>query len=573
MLKNLWKYSKGERWKIIIYLIFHIISMFGELGKPLIFALIINTLQKNEENMISKIIIFSICYGGCFLFFEIFHRSARFIERYVAFRTRKRFIISIYNHIYSLSLSWHNDNHSGAIIDRINKAASAILEFGQSQDDYIKVIMTFIVPMVSLWSLSPLIALVATIVGVLMLFVTYKLYKLSVPEYRLENEGYHNVASALHDYISNITTIIMLRLGKYVKKDIESRIDRIFPHMVFENKITHLKCFISGFMVISLEIFVIVYYIISSYNKDGIIIIGSLTALFEYTKIYMTAFQYYTSSYENVIHWKTDFEAVLPIINNTIKENLNCTLLNENFNKIKVNIPEFFYKNTNKGIEDVNISLMKGKKIALVGESGSGKSTLLKILRGIIDCKKCSIIVDNKKLDLKSNLSNISTLIPQEAEIFENTIEYNINMGISNVNTKVDEVIKLSVLEDVIDRLPKKLKSDVREKGVNLSGGEKQRLALARGIFSINDSNLILLDEPTSNVDPGIEMDIFNNLFEKYKNQCIVASMHRLHITQKFDYIYVFKNGKIVEEGTFKELSSKKGEFNRLWEKYLINEI
>jgi ATP-binding cassette subfamily B protein len=125
---------------------------------------------------------------------------------------------------------------------------------------------------------------------------------------------------------------------------------------------------------------------------------------------------------------------------------------------------------------------------------------------------------------------------------------------------------------DVAERLPQGLESDVREKGVNLSGGEKQRLALARGIFSIRDSSIILLDEPTASVDPATEMTIFKRLLEHLSEKCVINVLHRLHLVRLFDYVYVLKRGEIVEEGSFDDLCNANGEFSRLWNKYQAQE-
>src|SRR3989338_971904 len=107
----------------------------------------------------------------------------------------------------------------------------------------------------------------------------------------------------------------------------------------------------------------------------------------------------------------------------------------------------------------------------------------------------------------------------------------------------------------VVDRLEKGLDTNVLEKGVSLSGGEKQRLALARGILAARKSEILLLDEPTSSVDSLNEMKIHEALFKVFKNKTIISSIHRLHLLQKFDYIYMFDKGKIVAEGTLEKIN------------------
>ncbi|MDP6039120.1 MAG: ABC transporter transmembrane domain-containing protein, partial [Candidatus Latescibacteria bacterium] len=121
MFKQLWNYAGQERWKVVVYFLLHAIGALGELGKPFAFAMVVNALQANQPSMVDEIIRWLVFYVMCFFVMEIFHRSARYIERYVAFRNRKRFIGAMYDHLQNLPLSWHSDNHSGAIIDRVNR--------------------------------------------------------------------------------------------------------------------------------------------------------------------------------------------------------------------------------------------------------------------------------------------------------------------------------------------------------------------------------------------------------------------------------------------------------------------
>lgn len=145
-------------------------------------------------------------------------------------------------------------------------------------------------------------------------------------------------------------------------------------------------------------------------------------------------------------------------------------------------------------------------------------------------------------------------------------------MGIAAKREEVESAVDMAGFSDIVKRMPKNLESDIREKGVNLSVGEKQRLALARGLFAIKDSSLVLLDEPTASVDPITEWQIFEHLFRHLDDKCVVCVMHRLHIVRLFDYVYVMKRGKMVEEGTFTQLRDGQGEFARLWEKYETTE-
>ena len=131
----------------------------------------------------------------------------------------------------------------------------------------------------------------------------------------------------------------------------------------------------------------------------------------------------------------------------------------------------------------------------------------------------------------------------------------------------MQKVIKIAQLKEVVERLPNNLQTNVLEKGVSLSGGEKQRLALARGILAAKNSEIILMDEPTSSVDTINEIKIYDNIFKEFKDKTIISALHKLHLLKNFDYIYVFEKGKVIAEGTLQELKNNPI-FRRSWEKY-----
>lgn len=581
MLKSLWKYAEQDRGKIVVYFMFHVVSVFGLLVQPYAFSMIINTLQKNSIHLISQVLFWLGIYALGFAVFNVFHRAARLKERYVAFKAKKRFLVSTYGILQSLTLKWHSENHSGNVIDRVNKAGDAIYYFGQFQANCIEVIIKFIGAFIMLTVISPVISSTAVLTGFLMVYITKKLYDISVPEYRAQNEGFHKISAAIFDYIKNITTIIVLRLGRLVQNDLDARLDEILPHITKENRVTQIKCFVNEFIVLLLNVGLIFYYIASRNAVGAVVMAGSITAIFQYLGQLLSGFQFYSFSYEDIIHWNTNFKAMSPIYaaynlnesgkKSKYKDNEKIEKVNSKWNHIKLGPFHYSYGEGRAGLHNVCVEMKKGQRIAFIGESGAGKSTLLRVMRGLIPIKNLSIRIDTKNADIKE-LENITTFIPQEAEVFENTVLYNITMGLTASQDEIDKSAKLACFDTILEKLPKGYETDIRENGVNLSGGEKQRLSLTRGIYSIKDSSIVLLDEPTGSLDSATELSIYKRIIEEMPDKCIVSALHRLHLLYLFDYVYVFKEGKIVEEGSFnKLLENKEGEFNYLWGKYLLN--
>jgi len=230
----------------------------------------------------------------------------------------------------------------------------------------------------------------------------------------------------------------------------------------------------------------------------------------------------------------------------------------------------FSYNKENKIIHlnDINLKIKRKQKIALVGESGSGKSTILSLIRGLYEIEAGEIYCDGKLLTKGINsINDCVTLIPQEPEIFDNTFKYNITMDLPTSEEELNKIISMSQLKSVLEKLPNGLDTKVTEKGVSLSGGEKQRLALARGLLAALNSDILLLDEPTSSVDSLNEIKIHEKIFDKFKEKTIISSIHRLHLLDKFDYIYLFSKGKIIAQGTFEKIKENPA-FSNMWKKY-----
>jgi len=141
---------------------------------------------------------------------------------------------------------------------------------------------------------------------------------------------------------------------------------------------------------------------------------------------------------------------------------------------------------------------------------------------------------------------------------------FNITLGVENDKEQLEKAIWISQLKPVIDRLPNGPDTNIRERGVNLSGGERQRLALARGIYAAKDSSIILLDEPTSNIDLYHESRFYDELFAAFPNTCIVCAVHGLHLLPRFDRILTIERGTLATFESFDELVAKSDVYKRL---------
>ncbi|MEL6539088.1 MAG: ATP-binding cassette domain-containing protein, partial [Bacteroidota bacterium] len=224
-----------------------------------------------------------------------------------------------------------------------------------------------------------------------------------------------------------------------------------------------------------------------------------------------------------------------------------------------IDLPKRRHGNT--GLTEVSLSFRRGEKIAFIGHNGSGKTTLMSLLKGIYTPRKgFSLYVDGQPVADWRSLADTVTLFPQQPEIFESTVGYNLTLDLPFKEEDIEEACKIAGFDTILEQLPGGLDFKIHENGGNLSGGQKQRLALARGILASQSSSIVLLDEFTSNIDQQTETEIYTALFEAFKDKVIIWSVHQLNLLPLFDSICFLEKGKIVHQGDAGEVLQKMGE-------------
>ena len=234
--------------------------------------------------------------------------------------------------------------------------------------------------------------------------------------------------------------------------------------------------------------------------------------------------------------------------------------------EIHVEDVSFSYENK-EVLQSVRLTIKRGEKIAFVGESGSGKSTLTKILVGLLKYDKGNILFDDeplKNISLESLYEKVSYL-SQDTPVFDGTIRENLVFDREVSENDIHVCLEKTHLLSLLAALDKGVETKIGEKGTCLSGGEKQRLALARLWF--DNSDIVVLDEATSALDNVTEGIVMKNVLEQIKHATVIAVAHRLTSIREFDRIIVFRNGKIVGNGTFDELLENNSYFFDLYKK------
>jgi subfamily B ATP-binding cassette protein MsbA len=264
---------------------------------------------------------------------------------------------------------------------------------------------------------------------------------------------------------------------------------------------------------------------------------------------------------------------ILPVIDqkNEIKNSESAKPLKIKDASINFNNVNFSYEeNEEPTLQSINLKIEGGKMTSLVGHSGSGKSTILNLIPRIYDAKSGDIIIDDQSIyssTIESLRGEIS-MVSQETTLFDDTIKNNIKYARQEAtDEEIFKVAKLSYCDEFIKGLPNKFDTLIGENGVRLSGGEKQRLSIARAM--IKKSSIILLDEATSSLDSETESKIQEALKVLTKNKTTIVIAHRLSTILNSNNIYVIDSGKIIDNGKHEDLMINSELYKNFYEKQI----
>ncbi len=469
-------------------------------------------------------------------------------------------------HIIRLSHQFHATHKSGSMIARVTRGARAIESMMDTVVyDFAPLIMQGIVSTIALTILSP--TLLGIIACTAAAFMTWS-WILMLKQYPLQekaNDADDVEKGQIADYISNIEAI------KYFGK--ESNTSARHSHISRATQQANLDSW-RRYPVIAAgqtTILVIGTGAIVWYTAHAVVagIMTPGTLVFAYTLWGPLAGQLYTfmGGLRRFYQSKADYASLAAYDDeqNEILDEPNAPPMKIKEGSITFDAIRFGYQEK-QVLDNFTLHIRKNEKVALVGLSGSGKSTLIKLLYRLYDVRTGSIRIDGT--DIRSvqqeSLRASMAIVPQETVLFDDTLFMNI--AFSNPSASRAEVLramKLAQLDSVVARLPNGENTVVGERGIKLSGGEKQRVSIARAILA--NTQILVLDEATSSLDSQTEHEVQSALKQLLKNRTSIIIAHRLSTIMTADRIVVLDKGKIVQEGKHAQLIRKKGLYKQLW--------
>ncbi len=571
-----WQFSTGNRRQVACFWSLFVVCGIFELFFPsLIWAKIMVVIQKEgvtTDSIGRLLILLALTFVSSFIFWMI-HKPARQMENDNAFIVRANYRRYLLQGVMTLPLGWHAEHHSGDTIDKIEKGANSMHLFSEATFQIIYSLVSYVGSFAVLAYLSPPSAVIVSAISAVAVWIIVRFDRVLIAQYAELSRSENKISERVFDAVSNIATVIILRVERLVFNAIMTSVEKPFALTRSNNRIGETKWFLVSMCSSAMVVVTLGIYLWQHLGATQGVLVGTVFLVIGYLRNIRELFYRFADIYGDIVKRRTRIGNAELLAKDFRPELFTNHVLPAGWQRLQIDGLDFSYAGTSENAKQqlcgIALAVERGERIAFVGKSGSGKTTLLKVIRGLYRPESMRLTVDGQNIaEGFDGIARAIALVPQNPEIFATTIRENITLGADHDATTIKRFTDMACFTETAAALPKGLESSIKEKGVNLSGGQQQRLALSRGLLASDDKDIVLLDEPTSSLDTANEMLVYKNIFCGFQGKTIISSVHRLHLLPLFDRICFFEDGKIIASGTVPQLLDACPSFNRLWVQY-----
>ena len=558
LYRALWRHAAGARMQLLGAAGLLSGAQLMRLTMPWLAAQAINALQRGDLAGAGRWIVY---LAAVYLLSWLLHGPGRLLERNVGVRVRERLADQLYARVAAAPLAWRDGRHSGELQHRVTQASRALSDFAQSQFSYLQSAFNFVGPIVALALLSRTSGAIAVTGYVVIALIILRFDRALMRLARDENDAERRYAAALLDFVGNAGTVIGLRLQAASRKLLGRRMDAVIAPLRRAVMVNEGKWFAVDLLGMALTWLLVVVYVLQTRQPGQAVLLGTVFMIYQYAQQAASVVGAMASNFQGFARMHTDYDSAAPIWAAPGDPDAAVPAVQPDapWQTLELRGASWRYADDARGgLQGVDLLLRRGARVALIGPSGGGKSTLLRLLAGLYPPATGELRRDGVVVDWAA-LRTLATLIPQEAEVFEASVEENLTFGKPADAQALQAAVHAGAFDEVLARLPDGLGSAVNERGGNFSGGQRQRLALARGALAAAGSSLLLLDEPTSALDPQAEARVFDRMMAAFPSACIVASVHRPGLLPRFDTVVVVEAGRVVDAGPREEVLGRRG--------------
>ena len=538
---------------------------------------IVSSYESNQAN-VNKVIIHVIIVFAILLLLLLIDFLLSCYQGYVDRNFNARIALRFYDQISKIDYDFYeNPDFLNDYMRSLERGASNISQCANNSFRLIVLIFQSSSVLAILLSIHYAVIIYVLVIGIIYFLIRMIMSKLSNKYYSSIQQynrrtWYSNRAFTLKDSNADIKTTDIDKLLLENNDNSYSKIISYHDKIISKRSILAIVC----------EVMVSLLY-------PGIIAILCLVTIkdlqlssFASLTVAATTLASYISQFASILGMLQDNNVECKVAFNFFKnvgkiEGEDNNQFTEDFNNLKINNISFSYDKSYQAINDISMEINKGEKIAIVGINGAGKTTLVKLLLRLYDVDSGNILINNqdyKTLNTKSLRKKVGAVF-QNIEVYAVTIAENVLLREvkSEDDIKlVNDALKFSGLYDYVyslkDNINTKVTREFHRQGIIFSGGQRQKLAIARGYAQ--DYQLFILDEPSSALDPIAEAKVYDNMLELGKNKTMIFISHRLTTTVNADKIYLFEYGKIIEQGTHKQLMELNGQYKKMFDSQAI---
>ncbi|WP_105180535.1 ABCB family ABC transporter ATP-binding protein/permease [Pseudoalteromonas sp. T1lg21] len=568
-IKTLWPYLMTFKGRVILAVLALIAAKGATLLMPWALKEIIDAVDASINPLLSVPIALLIAYG-LLRFASVFFGEVRdALFGRVTEHAMRHIGLKVFKHLHSLELAFHLDRQTGGIsrdIERGTNGLSFLMRF--LMFNIVPTLFEIITVAIIFATLfSPWFALVTVIAVAIYIVFTVIVTQWRNRFIREANTADNNSNTRAIDSLLNYETVKYFNNEHYEANTYDSFLAK-WEQARLKNRLSLLALNSGQALIIAAAITALMWLGASSVvNKE--LTIGELVMINAYMIQLFLPLNFLGFVYREIRRALTDLENMLGLLNRkaAISDDKDAKPLNVTKAAIRFENVSFSYDKQRPILNTLSFEVTSGSKVAIVGASGAGKSTLSRLLYRFYDVDAGKIYIDEQAINTVTleSLRQAIAIVPQDTVLFNTSIRENIAYGNPTASEdEIDKAISLAHLDGFIASLDKGDKTLVGERGLKVSGGEKQRIAIARAI--LKGSPILLFDEATSALDSHSEQAILSAMREVAQRHTSLVIAHRLSTITDADKIIVMKQGQVVEQGQHHQLLAANGEYARMWQ-------